>query len=97
MKNFEKIRKILEENRSILEKSFKVKGIGIFGSYLKNNQKDESDLDILVEFREPVGFFKFLELEEHFEHLLGVKVELVSRKALKPKIGEHILEEVTFI
>ena len=97
MKNFEKIRKILEENRNILEKRFKVKEIGIFGSYLKKNQKDESDLDILVEFHEPVGFFKFLELEEHLEHLLGVKVDLVSRKALKPKIGKHILEEVTFI
>jgi len=50
-----------------------------------------------VEFQEPVGLFKFMELEEFLEKNTGVKIDLVSKKALKPRIGKHILEEVISI
>ncbi|HDI23863.1 MAG TPA: nucleotidyltransferase, partial [Thermoplasmatales archaeon] len=53
--------------------------------------------DILVEFEKPLGFFKFLELEECLSKLIGRKVDLVSKKALKPHIGKHILEEVVTV
>ena len=77
-----------------MEKQFKVKEIGIFGSYVRGEQEDKSDMDILVEFREPVGFFTFLDLEEYLTELLGIKVDLVSKKALKPRIGKYILQEM---
>ena len=49
---------------------------------------------MLVEFEEPIGLFEFMDLEMYLSRLLGVKVDLVSKKALKPHIGQHILKEV---
>ena len=64
---------------------------------MRGEEKKRSDVDILVEFKEPVGLFKFMNLEEHLEKLLGTKVDLVSKKALKPRIGKYILKEVVYI
>lgn len=84
----------LRENMPVLREKYKVKYLGVFGSYVRGEQKKRSDLDILVEFQEPVGLFEFMELEEYLAKNTGVKVDLVSKKALKPRIGKHILEEV---
>jgi predicted nucleotidyltransferase len=84
----------LRENKHFLEEKYKVKTLGVFGSYVRGEQKKGSDLDILVEFQEPVGLFEFMELEEFLGKKTGVKIDLVSKKALKPRIGKHILEEV---
>jgi predicted nucleotidyltransferase len=92
-----KIEKIVKENKVLLTKQFKVKEIGIFGSVVQGEDKETSDVDILVEFVEPIGFFKFLELEEYLSDLIERKVDLVSKKALKPRIGKHILKEVAFL
>lgn len=91
------IKETLTKHKDELKERFKVKEIGIFGSYVRGEQKNRSDADILVEFDEPIGFFKFLELEEYLEELLDIKVDLVSKKALKPRIGEYILKEVVFV
>jgi predicted nucleotidyltransferase len=80
-----------------LQSRYRVKKIGLFGSFARGEQKPNSDVDILVEFSQPIGLFKFLELEEYLETLLGLKVDLVSQKALKPRIGQHILKEVILI
>lgn len=77
-----------------LANRFFVKQIGLFGSYVRGEQISTSDVDILVEFSCPIGMFKFLELEEYLESILGKKVDLVSKKALKPRIGRYILKEV---
>lgn len=94
MKTFTDLMKALSDHKKELGKEFNVKEIGIFGSYVRGEQKKKSDIDVLVEFAEPIGFFKFLELEERLEEILGLKVDLVSKKALKPRIGRYILEEV---
>jgi predicted nucleotidyltransferase len=96
-KKLKKIEKIVKENKVVLTKQFRVKEIGIFGSVVRGEDKETSDVDILVEFVEPIGFFKFLELEEYLSDLIGRKVDLVSKKALKPRIGKHILKEVAFL
>lgn len=57
----------------------------------------ESDIDILVAFDQPVGFFRFLEIEEQLSEWLGAKVDLVTRAALKPYIGRNILSEVVML
>jgi predicted nucleotidyltransferase len=95
--NLKEIEDKIKCSKPILKEKFKVKDIGIFGSYTRGEQTENSDLDVLVEFRERVGFFKFLELEEYLEELLDLKVDLVSRKALKPRIGQNILKEVVMI
>ena len=71
--------------------------IGVFGSYVRGEQNEASDLDILVELEKPVGFVKFLKLENALSQLLDIRVEMVTRKALKPHIGERILQEVRYV
>ena len=93
MKKTEKMMKTLKNELPVVRERFHVKELSLFGSYSRNEQKKNSDVDILVEFAEPVGFFTFLDLEEHLSNLLGVKVDLVSKKALKPNIGKRIMEE----
>jgi len=97
MSKLNQIREILKEHKTELAEKFKVKEIGIFGSYVKGEEKKRSDVDVLVEFKEPVGLFDFIELEEYLSKLIGLKVDLVSKKALKPIIGEYILKEVVYI
>ena len=83
----DKVLKTLRDLKSELQAKYSVKEIGLFGSVLRGEQTKASDIDILVEFSRPIGFFKFLELEEYLETVLGAKVYLVSKKALKPHIG----------
>jgi predicted nucleotidyltransferase len=94
MKTKDQILDVLRRLRPELEARYNVKAIGVFGSALRGEQGPQSDIDVLVEFRSPIGFFKFLELEELLAERLGGKVDLVSKKALKPEIGRAILSEV---
>lgn len=97
MKNLDEAKKIIADNKKQLKDQFHVQNIGIFGSYVRHEQKKASDIDVLVEFSRPVGFFTFIDLEKYMEKKLGVKVDLVTRNALKPAIGRHILREVSYI
>lgn len=77
-----------------LRKDHGIKSLGIFGSYAKGSSKRSSDLDLLVEFETVPTMFEFVRLERHLSTILGVKVDLVMKSALKPDIGERILAEV---
>ena len=68
--------------------------LGVFGSYLRGEQRPDSDLDLLVEFLEPPTLFDFVRLENELSALVGIPVDLVMKSALKPAIGRRILEEV---
>ncbi len=97
MKTKDQILDLLHGLMPDLEDRYCVKTIGLFGSALRGEQSSESDIDVLVKFRTPIGFFKFLELEEFLSERLGGKVDLVSKKALKPEIGRSILAEVVMV
>ena len=97
MKTLEEIERILREHREELRRKFKVKEIGIFGSYVRGEAKETSDVDILVEFDETPSLFEFIKLEMYLSELLGVKVDLVMKKALKPHIKQHVLREVVYV
>jgi len=97
MKSLEEIKQKIQQHRDDLKKQYGVREIGLFGSYVKSEQVENSDVDILVELEKPIGFFKFLELEEYLEKLLGLKVDLVTKKALKPTIGRYILNELVIV
>jgi len=94
MKTVNGIKLTLAGLKDELRQKYKVKEIGIFGSYVSGGHNAKSDIDILVEFSEPVGFFAFLDLEEYLGKLLGIKVDLVTKNALKSIIGKHILKEM---
>ena len=97
MRNLEKIKKELKKLEPILKEKFKTKRIGIFGSYIKKKEKNRSDLDILIEFYEPIVLFKFVELEDFLSRKIGVKIDLVMKDALKLRIKEQILKETIYI
>lgn len=84
----------LREQLKFLGEMYEVESIGVFGSYARREQQPDSDLDLLVTFRKPIDFFRFVELEDWLSGLLGVKVDMVTKKALKPRIGRQILTEV---
>lgn len=74
-----------------------MKTIGVFGSYVRGEQKSTSDLDVLVDFSETISLFRYIELEDFLSQQLGVKVDLVMRDALKPRIKDSILKEAIYV
>ncbi len=97
MKTVAEIKNILIQYKEQLRQKYNVKDIAIFGSYVTDKAEEQSDVDILVEFETPIGLFDFLDLEESLGQMLEVKVDLVSKKALKPHIGECILKEAIYL
>lgn len=89
------IKEKLRRQLPLLKERYHILSLGIFGSYVREDQLPESDLDLLVSFENPPGLLKFIEMENYLSDLLGVKVDLVMREALKSRIGERILREVT--
>ena len=88
------LQNILKQHRPELIRGYHVQSLGLFGSYVRQEQHLGSDLDVLVSFTEPPSLLKFIALENYLTDLLGVKVDLVMQDALKPHIGQHILHEV---
>jgi hypothetical protein len=97
MRTLEAISTILKKNKSGFRKAYKVREIGVFGSYARRRQKESSDVDILVEFDESPDLFTFLEFEGKLEKLLKTKVDLVTKQALRPELKERILSEVVYV
>ena len=93
----DQLKDILREHHDEMARDYAVAAIGIFGSHVCDETTPGSDIDILVEFNKPIGFFKFLELEEKLADWLGAPVDLVTKAALKPYIGKQILKEVAMI
>lgn len=88
----EDINRVLFLNREILRK-YRVKSISLFGSYVRNEQKEESDIDFLVDFQEGATLFDFVELQDSLSELLTKKVSIVSKRGLSKYIGPYILKE----
>jgi len=86
----------LRNLKPILSDRFAVERIGYFGSYSRNEQTKKSDIDILVEFRKPLGW-DFFDLQEFLENELKIKVDLVSSRALKDQLRESILKQVQYV
>ena len=85
--------RILREHLPELRERYGVASLGIFGSYVRGEQQANSDLDVLVEYARATDLFDFVALKLALSELLGVNVDLVMRKGLKPRIGERILAE----
>lgn len=91
------IKKSINKYSDYLQNTYNVNNIGVFGSVSRGQQTKMSDLDILIELSQPLGIYKFLELEDFLGKILKKKVDLVTRKALKPAIKEKVLKEVIYV
>lgn len=83
-------------NLEELKRKFGVKKIAIFGSTARGENTKKSDIDIIVELDQPIGFFAFIELENHLQKMLGKKVDLTTKNSLKPAIKKTILKEAVY-
>jgi len=98
--NIVEIKKILEKYNNYLKKTFHVNEIGIFGSFVKGQEKadNSSDIDILINFKKGhKDFFNYMRLKYYLENLLGREVDLVIKEAVKPRLKERIFSEVEYV
>lgn len=96
----EGITKVLREKYPYLSDEFGVKRIGLFGSYARDTPTEASDIDLVVEFERPLGF-KFVELSEYLEQLLGQKVDVLTPAGIQgirnPHIAQNIEENIVYV
>jgi len=98
MKSIKRIQKILALHKDELRQRFKVKQIGIFGSYVKGRPKKRSDIDILIEFEQGGETFdNYMELKFFLEELFNAKIDLVMRNVLREEIKDDILSGVEYV
>jgi predicted nucleotidyltransferase len=96
MKTLVEIGKILQSQKPYLAERYGVVEIGVFGSYVRNEQRSDSDIDILIELGEPprIDLLDLVNLERYLSELLGVKVDVAIKSNLRKRIGKRILNEV---
>jgi predicted nucleotidyltransferase len=96
----EKIIDILRENHSYLAAEFGVKRMGLFGSYVKGQPNEGSDVDVFVESRRPIGF-KFVEFAEYLERLLGRKVDMLTPAGIQgiriARVAKDIADSIVYV
>ena len=97
MKNASQIKSTLEEYIPQLKEEYQINQLGMFGSFVREEQTPESDLDLLVAFEKKPSLFQFIELENYLSDLLEIKVDLVMESALKPQIGKYIRKELVIL
>ena len=90
------IEKKLQKLKPFLSRKYNVSRIGYFGSFSQNEQHEESDIDILVEFSKPIGW-DFFDLKDLLENELGINVDLVSTKALRKQLRDSILDQTQYV
>ncbi|MCS7164256.1 MAG: nucleotidyltransferase family protein [Thermodesulfovibrio sp.] len=93
MKTLTEIIDILRKNKQILREKYNVREISLFGSYVRGEQKDTSDIDILVEFEKPVSLLQIASLENYLSDLTEIKVDVVPKKSIRSELREEILRE----
>lgn len=93
MKTLKEIREILARHKEELEEKYRTTEIGIFGSYVRGEHKEKSDVDILVEFEKPVSLLQIVSLENYLSTVIGIKVDLVPKKNIRKELKEFILKE----
>lgn len=99
MKNIENIIEEISNIKSELMEKFDIEEIGVFGSYVRNEAKLNSDLDLLISLKPEhnIGLIKFNTLKELLSDLLNIRVDLVVKDGIKPSLKNQILKEVHYL
>lgn len=96
MKELATIKQIIKELKPELEKKFHVSAIGVFGSIARNDYSESSDVDIIVDFSQPIGI-EFIDLADLLEEKFHEQVDLVSKKGIKPQYFSSIENEIVYV
>ena len=98
METLEKIKHVLAEHKHELSERFHVQNIALFGSYARGDQETGSDIDILIEFNQPIGW-EIVDVHRYLEDILGMKVDLVTKRAVirKPLLWQSIQEDLVYV
>ena len=96
MKTLDEYKAILADHRKELADRYHVETMAIFGSVTRGDAREDSDIDILVDFDEPIGL-DFVQLAEDLEAILGRRVDLVSRNAIKPRYWEYVKRNLVYV
>lgn len=96
MRTLQDIKNTLSSHKNRLFNDYPIKSMAIFGSYSRKEQKDTSDLDIIVEFSDRIGI-RFVDLADDLEKIVGLKVDLVSKKGIKEKYLKSIDSELIYV
>ncbi len=97
MRTLEDIKQLLQQSKVVLQENYRVTELGIFGSYVRGEQNEESDVDVLIDYEKAPTVFKLVELRNYLNELTGMKVDVVTKKGLKPRIRERVLSEVIYL
>ncbi len=89
----EDVVRILKEQQKTLAERYNVERLSLFGSVARGEARGDSDVDLLVEFSQPVGLFQFIELQQWLESLLGCRVDLGTPRSLKAHLKDQVLRE----
>ena len=96
MSSLNQINLLLDKHKVDLKNRYNIKQLGIFGSYSRGEQQEKSDIDIFVEFEKPIGL-DFVLLADELEDILKLKVDLVSKGALKPRSFDIIKKDLIYV
>jgi uncharacterized protein len=97
MRTRDEVLQILTQQKPLLLKTYRITEIGLFGSYARGEQRDDSDMDILIEYEKAPSLFTLVELRDYLSELFAMKVDVVTRNGLKPRIRERVLAEVIYL
>jgi len=89
----EEIRNILQDSKDYFEEKYFVEKFLLFGSYAKNKQTLNSDIDLLVKFKQPIDFFEFIDLQDYISGLFNKRIDLGTVDGLKKFVKDQILRE----
>jgi len=93
MKTLTEIRRLITEHSDFLAEKYGVSVVGVFGSYVRGEEAEQSDLDLLVEFLRPISLLELVGAEIYLTEVLGLKVDLVPKRDVRAELRESILEE----
>ena len=96
MRTLQDIESTLKNHKLLLLEKYPIKSLAIFGSYARNEQTTQSDLDLVIEFNDKIGI-RFIDLAEELENLIGFKIDLVSRNGIKEKYYQAIKNDLIYV
>jgi predicted nucleotidyltransferase len=97
MRTRDEVLGILAQHKMLLLETYRITRLGVFGSYARGEQTDESDIDVLVEYDQAPSLWRLIELRDYLSELFANKVDVVTKNGLKARIKERVLAEVIYL